>query len=122
MSRTAKPGTALRTTREQQHPGGGGVTGRGFMPGQSGNPGGRPKSERAYLATLYGEDGAKVYQRLEVLRADAKTPRKLRAEIDFFIIERLHGRAQQHVEVEGGASLVELLADLAARSGTESGR
>jgi hypothetical protein len=26
-----------RTTRE------GGVTGRGFMPGQSGNPGGRPK-------------------------------------------------------------------------------
>ena len=128
MSRTAKSRravshtpttvTALRTTRKQR----GGITGRGFMPGRSGNPGGRPKSERAYLATLYGEDGRGVYARLEVLRTDPKTPRKLQAAIDFFIIERLLGRAQQRLEVEGGASLVELLADLAARSATESDR
>jgi len=118
--RPAKPSrvTSLRTTRKQR----GGVTGKGFMPGQSGNPGGRPKSERAYLATLYGEDGHRVYQRLERLRTDPKTPRKLQAEIDFFIIERLHGRAQQRVEVEGGSSLVDLLADLAARSPTEADR
>jgi hypothetical protein len=59
---------------------------------------------------LYGADGLKVFQRLEVLRLDPKTPRKLQATIDMFIIERMFGRAQQRVEVEGGASLVELLA------------
>ncbi len=111
----AKSTTAdtLRTTAKQR----GGVTGKGFMPGISGNPGGRPRSERALLQTLHGEDGAAVYQRLEELRKQAGTPAKLKAQIDFFIIERLHGRAQQRVEVEGGASLVELLAAAAARIG-----
>ena len=118
VDRTLSTVTALRTTRYQR----GGVTGKGFLPGRSGNPGGRPKSERAYLATLYGEDGRGVYARLEGLRMDPKTPRRLKAQIDFFIIERLHGRAQQRVEVDGGASLVELLADVAARRATESGR
>ena len=87
------------------------------MPGQSGNPGGRPRSERKLLQGLYGEAGEKVYARLEALRAHAKTPAKLKAQIDFFIIERLHGRAQQRVEVEGGTGLVELLAAAAARGG-----
>jgi len=120
MSRTAKPSrtagrtpntvTALRTTHKQR----GGVTGKGFVPGQSGNPGGRPKSERAYLATVYGEDSHKVYQRLERLRADPKTPRKLQAEIDFFI-ERLHGRAQQRVELggnDGGPVVIEVVTNV----------
>lgn len=117
MSRKTKPAGRLRTARDQRVP-----TGRRFVPGQSGNPGGRPAGERALLQKLYGEDGRKVYERLEGLRADRKTPRKLRAEIDMFIIERLFGRAQQHVEVEGGASLLELLADVAARGRAEAGR
>ena len=107
---TAPP---LRSTAKQR----GGVTGKGFLPGVSGNPSGRPKSERAYLATIYGEDGRKVYERLEVLRADRQTSRKLRAEIDMFLIERLFGRAQQHVAVGADTSLVELLAAAATRSG-----
>src|SRR5258706_4603943 len=90
---TAPP---LKTTRKQR----GGVTGKGFLPGQSGNPGGRPKSERVYLASVYGESGEKVYDRLEALYKHPKTPAKLKAQIDFFIIERLHGRAQQPAEVE----------------------
>ena len=69
---------------------------------------------------LYGEDGRKVYQRLEVLRMDKKTPRKLQATIDRFIIERLFGRAPQRVEIEGGSSLVELLVAATARvAGTD---
>jgi hypothetical protein len=98
MSRTTKAGAALRTTLKQR----GGVTGKGFVPGRSGNPGGRPRGERAYLATIYGEDGRKVYERLELLRHDRQTSRKLRAEIDMFILERLFGRAQQHHELTAG--------------------
>ncbi|MBE3073036.1 MAG: hypothetical protein IMZ67_08680 [Acidobacteria bacterium] len=116
--RTTCTATALRTTRKQR----GGVTGKGFLPGRSGNPGGRPKSERAYLAAVYGEDGRGVYVRLEALRSDPKTPRRLQAQIDFFMIERLHGRAQQRVEVEGGASLVELLAEVVTRGRAEGDR
>ena len=105
------PQRPLKTTAKQR----GGVTGRGFLPGQSGNPGGRPRSERALLTRLYGEEGEKVYERLEALRTHPKTLAKLKAQIDFFIIERLHGRAQQRVEVEGGASLLHVLAAASAR-------
>jgi hypothetical protein len=108
---TGGPPRTLRTARKQR----GGVTGRGFLPGQSGNPGGRPKSERTLLRRMYGDAGEQVYERLEALRSHAKTPAKLKAQIDFFLIERLHGRAQQHVEVEGGAHLVDLLAAASAR-------
>ncbi len=87
-----------------------------FQPGQSGNPGGRPKSERALLAKMYGADGAKVFKRLEDLRNDPQTPRRLKAQIDFFVVERLFGRPPQMVGVEGGPSLVSLLAEVTARA------
>jgi len=87
----------LKTTPKQR----GGVTGKGFLPGQSGNPGGRPRSERTLLLEMYGENGATVYQRLEALRSHPKTPVRLKVQIDIFLIERLHGRAQQRVEVGG---------------------
>ena len=35
----------------------GGVTGRGFMPGRSGNPGGRPKGLAKATRELVGDDG-----------------------------------------------------------------
>jgi hypothetical protein len=35
----------------------GGVTGKGFMPGQSGNPRGRPKGLAKATRELVGEDG-----------------------------------------------------------------
>jgi hypothetical protein len=86
----------LKTTKKQP----GGVTGKGFLPGRSGNPGGRPRSERKLLERLYGEDGEKVYQRLELLRNHPATPVRLKAQIDFFIIERFHGRLPQSVNVD----------------------
>jgi hypothetical protein len=113
QSHATRADAPLKTTGKQR----GGVTGRGFQPGQSGNPGGRPRSERKLLERLYGEDGEKIYARLELLRHHPKTPAKLKAQIDFFLIERLHGRAQQRVEVGGDSSLVELLAAAATRSG-----
>jgi Family of unknown function (DUF5681) len=38
----------------------GGITRKGFMPGQSGNPGGRPKSLAKATRELVGEDGMKL--------------------------------------------------------------
>ena len=103
-------GTTLKTTTKRA----GGITGKGFMPGHSGNPGGRPRSERKLLEEMYGVDGAKVYQRLEELRNAEETPARLKAAIDFFIIERFHGRVRQRVELETGPGLVDLLAAAAA--------
>jgi hypothetical protein len=96
----------LQTTEKQR----GGVTGRGFLPGQSGNPSGRPRSEKKLLEQMYGENGQQLYRDLDAIRQSSKTAPKLKVQIARFLIERLHGRPQQHVEVDGGASLLELLA------------
>jgi hypothetical protein len=88
--------------------------GRPWEPGQSGNPGGRPKGERALLQRMYGQDGQRVYARLEALRNDPTTPKRLKAQIDFFVIERMFGRAPQLVGVDTGPSLLSLLAEVYA--------
>jgi Family of unknown function (DUF5681) len=49
----------------------GGVTGRGFLPGQSGNPGGRPKGLARRVRELVGNDGeAIVTFMVEVMHFD----------------------------------------------------
>jgi hypothetical protein len=40
----------------------GGITGRGFMPGRSGNPGGRPKGLAKASRALVGEDGMALFE------------------------------------------------------------
>jgi hypothetical protein len=95
----------LKSTDKQR----GGVTGRGFLPGQSGNPGGRRPGERQLLEKMYGADGQSVYLRLEALRNHRRTPAKLKKEIDCFIIERLHGRPRQHVDVDATGDLLAMV-------------
>ena len=92
------------------------VEGGRFAPGRSANPGGKAAGERALLQRMYGRDGKKVFRRLEELRHDPKTPKRLAAQIDFFIIERLFGKAPLPVGVEGGPSLLSLLAEVTART------
>lgn len=94
------------------------VRGRPFPPGVSGNPTGRPRSERKLLARLYGADGRKNVQVLEDLKNDPETSRRLRAQIAMFLLERQFGKAPQMIGLEGGPSLIELLADVAARTST----
>ena len=79
------------------------------MPGQSGNPGGRPRSERKLLERTFGESGEKLYLELQTLLNDRTTAKKLRADIAMFLIERLHGKAPQSVEVDAGGDLVGLI-------------
>lgn len=95
----------MRATQKQL----GGATGKGFRPGQSGNPGGRPAGERTVLRGLYGDDGARLFEHLDRLLRSPKTAAKLRAEIAMFLIERLYGRAPQSVEVSAGASTLEAI-------------
>jgi len=65
---------------------------------------------------MYGADGSRVFKRLEELRNDPQTSRRLKAQIDFFVVERMFGKAPQVVGVEGGPSLVSLLAEVTSKT------
>jgi len=66
----------LRTTTKQRNPRMGGVTGRGFTPGESGNPGGRPKGFAAELKKHCGKNYEKLAAALAAIAfGNAKTRR-----------------------------------------------
>ena len=66
------------------------VSGR-WQPGQNGNADGRPAGERALLRKLYGANGAKLVERLQVLRDAKGTPADVKARIDMYLLDRLAG-------------------------------
>ena len=74
---------------------------RGFQPGVSGNPGGRPKSERTLLVAMYGEGGKTLHDQMDRILADAATPAHVKVDILKFKIERMFGKAPQAVQVSG---------------------
>jgi hypothetical protein len=82
----------------------GGITGRGFLPGRSGNPSGRPRT-RGLVNALHakvsesGSDGLTVEQQLvDVLVHEALRGRHRLAAVEV-IFDRLEGRARQQIEV-----------------------
>lgn len=82
----------------------GGITGRGFLPGQSGNPSGRPRTRglvsslRAKMGEI-GPDGHSLEDRLVgVLIQEALKGRQRLAAVAV-IFDRLEGRAHQQIEV-----------------------
>jgi hypothetical protein len=85
----------------------GGVTGKGFRPGQSGNPGGRPKGLAKATRELVGEDGMPLVElwlsiAMDPLRRDAD---RLRA--SELLADRGWGKAAafQPIEVDNPLGL-----------------
>lgn len=82
----------------------GGITGRGFLPGQSGNPKGRPHTKGLLTALRHkvgeiGLDGRTIEEQLvEVLVQEALRGKHRLPAVEM-IFDRLEGRARQQIEV-----------------------
>ena len=84
----------------------GGITGKGFMPGQSGNPGGRPKGlvkisscyERALARPFPGDQQGRTYAQVI---ADRTVELAAEGRIDAIkeITDRTEGRSKQTIDV-----------------------
>ena len=77
----------------------GGVTGAGFMPGQSGNPGGRPKGLNRRLRELVGDDGHEIAEYMFSVLSDETQRTVDRMEAGKWLADRGFGRAVQALEV-----------------------
>lgn len=86
----------------------GGVTGRGFQPGQSGNPGGRPKGLTRRVRELVGDNGEAIAQFMYEVMSDggARTPDRLEAAK--WLADRGFGRAVQALDIDVYPSSVDI--------------
>jgi uncharacterized protein DUF5681 len=90
--------------QRKQHKQLGGITGRGFLPGQSGNPKGRPHTKGLLTALRHkvaeiGLDGRTIEEQLvEVLVQEALSGQHPLPAVEM-IFDRLEGRARQQIEV-----------------------
>jgi Family of unknown function (DUF5681) len=83
-----------RTTRV------GGVTGQGFKPGQSGNPGGRPKGLARRVRELVGDDGDAIAQFMYSVMKDVKARTADRLDAGRWLADRGFGRSVQPVDLD----------------------
>ncbi|MET0937804.1 MAG: DUF5681 domain-containing protein [Gaiellaceae bacterium] len=87
----------------------GGVTGKGFTPGVSGNPGGRPKGLSRRVRELVGEDGHEIAEYMFSVTTDERTRTADRIEAAKWLADRGFGRAA--IIVDAGVTPEELLQD-----------
>jgi hypothetical protein len=83
-----RPGTTL-----------GGITGRGFTPGVSGNPGGRPKGLARRVRELVGENGESIAAFMFGLMTDSTARNADRIEAAKWLGDRGFGRSIQGVDL-----------------------
>jgi hypothetical protein len=88
---------AVETTRS------GGVTGAGFQPGVSGNPGGRPKGLAKRVRELVGDDGHEIIDFMFETMSDASARRADRLEAGKWLADRGFGKAELAVNVDVSA-------------------
>jgi hypothetical protein len=77
----------------------GGITGRGFVRGQSGNPGGRPKGLTRRVRELVGDDGAAIAEFMFAIMADDGSRTADRLEAARWLADRGFGKPPQDVEL-----------------------
>ena len=78
----------------------GGVTGRGFQPGQSGNPGGRPKGLSRRVRELVGDDGYAIAEFMLKMMNDETARNADRIEAAKWLADRAFGRSVQAVDID----------------------
>ena len=76
-----------------------------FKPGQSGNPGGRPKGLAKRARELAGGDGSKALEVFAGVMLDDAAPRRDRMEAAARLLERGWGKAAQYEPVKDGDPL-----------------
>jgi hypothetical protein len=86
----------------------GGVTGAGFMPGQSGNPGGRPKGLSRRVRELVGDDGQAIAQYMFTVLRDETQRTPDRMEAAKWLADRAFGRAVQALDIDVYPSSVDI--------------
>jgi hypothetical protein len=78
----------------------GGVTGAGYRPGESGNPGGRPKGLARRVRELVGDDGHAIVEFMYETMNDEKLRRKDRLEAAEWLADRAFGKAEQAINID----------------------
>ena len=87
----------------------GGVTGKGFAPGVSGNPGGRPKGLSRRVRELVGEDGRAIAEYMSSVMEDDRARTADRIDAGEWLADRGFGKAP--LVVTAGVTAEHLLQD-----------
>jgi uncharacterized protein DUF5681 len=93
MAMTVVENRAVTTRR-------GGINGAGFLPGQSGNPGGRPKGLARRVRELVGDSGESIVQFMVDVLGDDSARTADRLEAAKWLADRGFGKAVQAVEID----------------------
>ena len=95
----------------------GGVTGKGFAPGVSGNPGGRPKGLSRRVRELVGDDGEVIAEYMLSVMEDERARTADRIEAGKWLANRGFGTAP--LVIEAGVTPEHLLQDYFSRLSLE---
>ena len=95
----------------------GGVTGKGFTPGVSGNPGGRPKGLSRRVRELVGEDGEAIAEYMLSVMHDERARTADRIEAGKWLANRGFGTAP--LVIDAGMSPEHVLQDFLGRLSLE---
>jgi hypothetical protein len=78
----------------------GGITGRGFMPGRSGNPSGRPRGLARAAREIVGEDGRRLAEFWLAIMEDETRRDSDRLEASRLLADRGWGKAPTYAAIE----------------------